>query len=140
MTGRNLLQHDGDAKQLQSTIQTEASGAPGKHRLKHIFVGTVAGLGLLVAGIFGIQALTDAQPTAGTGLHAPVDQVAEDPPLPAGWIDPYFAHIPDHLAAEDPPLPDGWVDPYFNRPVDLPVQEDPPLPEGWVDPYFRDTD
>jgi len=43
-------------------MQAQTTGRNSQDRLNRIILGIVAGLGLVVAGIFGIQALTDGQP------------------------------------------------------------------------------
>jgi hypothetical protein len=43
-------------------MQAQTTGRNREYRLNRIILGIVAGLGLVVAGIFGIQALTDGQP------------------------------------------------------------------------------
>jgi len=125
----------------QATIQSTATGQIRGHRLNRIHLGLIVGLSVLAAGIFGFQALTSEQSISETQPLSPVVLAQEDPPLPEGWIDPYFTSRPAVIPVEqDPPLPAGWTDPYFDRPAVIPIQEDPPLPEGWVDPYFQRTD
>ena len=119
----------------------QAAGRLREYRLTRVILGSIVGLGLVVAGILGIQALINERSPSETQHLSPVSLVEHDPPLPTGWVDPYFSGRAAVIPVEqDPPLPDGWVDPYFNRMISIPVEEDPPLPEGWVDPYFQKTD
>jgi hypothetical protein len=85
-----------------------------EYRFSRGILGAVIGLGLVTASFLGIQALTGGQTASEAQQLSPVQLVEEDPPLPV-----------------------GWVDPYFDRPISIPVEQDPPLPEGWVDPYFQ---
>jgi hypothetical protein len=122
-------------------MQAQTSGRLKAYRVHLVSLGLVAGLGLLAATIFGIQALSGGQQSLQTQELAPVSLLQEDPPLPEGWTDPYFSSEEVVIPVEtDPPLPDGWADPYFKRVPAMPELEDPPLPEGWVDPYFKDAD
>lgn len=122
-------------------MQVQTSGRLKAYRVHLVSLGLVAGLGLLATTIFGIQALNDGQPVTRTTALAPAMTLQEDPPLPAGWTDPYFSSQQVFIPVEeDPPLPEGWVDPYFKRVPAMPELEDPPLPEGWVDPYFKSAD
>jgi hypothetical protein len=114
MQEQQTLQDERAAAQSTTIVQAPATGRLKEFRLNHIMLGAVAGLGLVVASILGIQALAGDEPDTTTQHLSPVQLVEQDPPLPA-----------------------GWVDPYFNRPVSIPVEQDPPLPEGWVDPYFQ---
>lgn len=121
-------------------VQTRTRGRFEKLNSHRIILVTVVCLGLLVAGIFAILALTGVQSSSETRELSPISASQEDPPLPARWVDPYSQQLLVIPITEDPQLPDGWIDPYFKRYAVLPDAEDPPLPAGWIDPYFRQSD
>lgn len=105
-------------------------------RFNRLIIGTLAVIGIAAVSIFAFQALTGGESAIESQTQPPVNLAQEDPPLPAGWVAPYFSSgVADVFTQQDPPLPNDWADPYFSRSAtDTYVQEDPPLPEGWVEP------
>jgi hypothetical protein len=139
MQEQQTLQDERAGAQAKASVQAPALGRLKEFRNNRIILGAVAGLGLVIASVLGIQALTGEESDSQAQQLASVQLVEEDPPLPAGWVDPYFDRPVSIPVEQDPPLPEGWTDPYFERPVVIPA-EDPPLPAGWVDPYFQGQD
>ena len=77
-------------------MQAQRIGRVREYRLSHIILGVVVGLGLIVASVFGIQALTDGQPAGET------EELREVNPLIVAGPDTTTLNLDRHGADVEP--------------------------------------